>query len=143
MWLQDNVKNTLPAVEHSQGYTIRGTNHPEPRVSGKEKVILYKYRNITLTYSWGLSLRLSYINRRGWEFCKCNHLMRVLAPVMKSILSTEADSVGGLGGFAGKYTSISNRTKTAHAASTTPEPSLHLWSTFSYYILSYYILHQI
>lgn len=129
VWLQNNVKNTLPAVEHSQGYTIRGTNHPEPRVSGKEKVILYKYRNITLTYIVFIILGIKfaiiiicYINSRGWEFCKCNHLMRVLAPVMKSILSTEADSVGGLGGFAGKYTSISNRTKTAHAASTTPDP---------------------
>lgn len=114
----------------------------------KNTTILYMYRNITLTYSVFIILGIKFaiiiylINRRGWEFCKCNHLMRVLAPVMKSILSTEADSVGGLGGLAGKYTSISNRTKTAQAASTTPEPSLHLWSTFSYYILSYYILHQ-
>lgn len=37
MWLQDNVKDTLPAVEHSQGYTVCGTNHPEPCVSGREK----------------------------------------------------------------------------------------------------------
>lgn len=64
MWLQDNVKDTLPAVKHSQGYTIRGTNHPEPRVSGKEKVILYKYRNITLTYSVFIILgnKFSFIN---------------------------------------------------------------------------------
>lgn len=37
MWLQDNVKNTLPAVEYPQRYTVRGTNHPEPPVSGREK----------------------------------------------------------------------------------------------------------
>lgn len=36
---------------------------------------------------------------------------------MKSILSTEADNVGGLGGFAGKYTNTSTNTKTAQAAS--------------------------
>lgn len=75
------------------------------------------YCNIILIYSVFIILGIKFviiiylINRRGWEFCKCNYLMRVLVLVMKFIFFMEVDSVGGLGGLVGKYISISNRIK--------------------------------
>lgn len=83
----------------------------------KNIIILYMYCNIILIYSVFIILGIKFviiiylINRRGWEFCKCNYLMRVLVLVMKFIFFMEVDSVGGLGGFVGKYISISNRIK--------------------------------